>query len=562
MDVRMPDGVLVRNVPEGTTQEELLSMYSASKGGQPAAPEAPTGQYGKMLEALRNPQIGSGRRGVVGPAMVGGAGELIKGAGALTQMAFPDAGSRMVETGKAMTEGAKSVSPVSATVGQVGSYLAPFSAAQKVGSAVANTPQVARAIGGIPSFVRSTVGQGTIGGSLGYGLTPDEDNRESAALWGAGGGALTPTIGSTIGKLAEMVRGKINPGAQKGVAEAIDAGYKIPPGQVNNSIIGNLLEGASGKASVAQNASVVNQEVTNRLASKALGLPEETFLNKDILKNVRTEAGKAYEAVENTGLIKPGKEFYSKLNDIKKPFEKIVEGFPDQAPSPVIKMVDSLKSEGFDSSAAVANIRQLRDLADEAYTKGPKNLGKAYKEAANAMEDAVESHLAKIGQKDLLDEFKAARKLIAKTYTVEKALNPAGGTVNARAIASQLKNKPLETELKTIGEFGARFPKAAQTTEGMGSTTQISPLDIYASLGLGGVSYLGNQATGGSADPTNTGILMAAALAARPAAREAILSKFGQNALLRNAPGYSAQALSRALVTPGAVAYGASREKE
>jgi hypothetical protein len=78
--------------------------------------------YDRFLTSLKNPQTG-GRSGVVGPMLVGGTGELIKGAGALTQLAgFPNAGNRLVEVGGAMTEGAKSVAPVSGTVGQIGSY--------------------------------------------------------------------------------------------------------------------------------------------------------------------------------------------------------------------------------------------------------------------------------------------------------------------------------------------------------------------------------------------------------------------------------------------------------
>jgi ligand-binding SRPBCC domain-containing protein len=41
-DVRMPDGTLIRNVPDGTTQEDLLDRYTMSKqAAQPAAPARP-----------------------------------------------------------------------------------------------------------------------------------------------------------------------------------------------------------------------------------------------------------------------------------------------------------------------------------------------------------------------------------------------------------------------------------------------------------------------------------------------------------------------------------------
>jgi hypothetical protein len=148
----------------------------------------PQTSYDRFLDSLRNPQTG-GRSGVVGPMIMGGTGELIKGAGALTQMAgFPNAGDRMVEVGGAMTQGAKSVAPVAGTVGQYGSYVLPFSAAQKGVTAVSNIPKVAQNIGKIPSFARATGEQAIIGAGTGYALTPDQENRGQQALFGAGGG--------------------------------------------------------------------------------------------------------------------------------------------------------------------------------------------------------------------------------------------------------------------------------------------------------------------------------------------------------------------------------------
>ena len=41
MDVRMPDGTLVRNVPEGTTKDQLLAKYNAHKQQAGATPAAP-----------------------------------------------------------------------------------------------------------------------------------------------------------------------------------------------------------------------------------------------------------------------------------------------------------------------------------------------------------------------------------------------------------------------------------------------------------------------------------------------------------------------------------------
>jgi hypothetical protein len=173
----------------------------------------PASAYDRFLTSLRNPQTG-GKSGVFGPMLVAGTGELIKGTGALTQLAgFPNAGNRLVEVGGAMTEGAKSVAPVAGTVGQVGSYILPFGAAQKTLNTVAQVPQVAKTLNVLPSWARNMGQQTAIGGATGYALTPDQENRQQGATFGAVGGAageLIRPVAKATGSLASEVLGNLS----------------------------------------------------------------------------------------------------------------------------------------------------------------------------------------------------------------------------------------------------------------------------------------------------------------------------------------------------------------
>lgn len=516
--------------------------------------------YDRFLNSLRNPQTG-GRGGVVGPMIVGGTGELIKGAGALTQLAFPNAGTRMVEVGEAMTEGAKSVSPVSATTGQIGSYLLPFGLAQKGTTALAQIPQVARQIGQLPSFARATGQQAAIGGTLGYGLTPDQQNREQAATFGAVAGGATPTVEKAIRGTVNLLRG--TPPAQgtmQAAQEAQQAGYVIPPTQVKPSLLNRFLEGASGKLTTAQNASFRNQQVTNQLAAKSLGLPEDTVITPEILTNIRTTAGKAYENLGASGTIKTSPKFVQALDEIK-PYKDAVQAakdFPTSQPSPIIKTIDELKQKSFDVNSALAKINVLRDEADLAYKAGNKSLGKANKEASQVLENTIENYLANTKQTDLLNKFREARQTIAKTYSVENALNPATGTIDAKKLAAQLqKGKPLSGELKEAAKFGTAFPTAAQTTERMGSLPQISPLDVGGAVLTGGGAYLSGS---GAETPATL-----AALLARPTLRAAALSRPVQSRLTNQqmqqlSP--DVRNLARMLTLQGATKAGANEEQK
>jgi hypothetical protein len=545
------------------SKEAMAAALQKLPQAQPNAPQAepakPETAYDRFLNSLRNPQTG-GRSGVFGPALVGGAGELVRGAGALTQMAFPEAGSRMVQVGEAMTQGAKSVSPVSATVGQIGSYLVPFGAAQKAATAVGNIPQVARAVGQIPSFARATGQQAAIGGALGYGLTPDENNREEAALYGGAFGAATPTIGKAVNYVGDIIRG---PQASKGIQEAakdvIQSGYTIPPTQVKPSLLNRAIEGIAGKATTAQNASFINQQVTNKLSAKALGLPEDTVISPELLKTIRTDAGQAYENLRLSGRVKTSPKFAQALDNIE-PYRDAKAASADFASpeaKPIIDVIDSLKTPSFDVKSAVSKINLLRDNADEAFRQGKSLLGRANRDASEVLENTIENYLANSKQTELLDKFRQARQTIAKTYSIESALNPKTGTVDARQLASQLRNKkPLTGELKEVGEFGAAFPKAAQPVEGMGSLTQISPIDYFASIGLGGA--------GAYAGDAQTGALGLAAGLIRPAFRSAALSQPIQQGLTKQqmqnlSP--EARNLAKMLMMQGAIKTGASQEE-
>jgi hypothetical protein len=132
----------------------------------------------------------------------------------------------------------------------------------------------------------------------------------------------------------------------------------------------------------------------------------------------------------------------------------------------------------------------LRESADVAYRAGNKQLGAGLKSAAGALEDAIDSHLTQIGAPaDLLTGFRDARQLIAKTYSVEKALNATTGMVNAQNLAGQLaKGKPLSGGILDAAQFAQQFPKAAQPLEKMGSLPGVSPLDLYGAAATGGLT--------------------------------------------------------------------------
>lgn len=408
-------------------------------------------------------------------------------------------------------------------------------------------------IGAIPSFTNAAknIGTGiTLGGASALaspeelGMNPEEfraAKNKNIAIQSALGGAF-PVVGEVGSKIANVLRGtKQTPQMVNAIENAIESGYTMPPTQAGGGIISRALEGLAGKASTAQAASIKNQQITNKLATKSLGLPEDTILSPEVLNNVRAEAGKVYDGISNAGIIVPKKSFGDALDKIGENAVKAEMNFPNATSKQILDVVGSLRKDAFDAGSAVSRIKQLRTEADMAYRQGNNELGKATKDAASALEDAIESHLSNLNQPDALNKFKEARQLIAKTYTVEKAMNKTTGTVDASKLAARLQSgKPMSGELKDIAQFGQAFPKAIQTPERIGGSIGVSPLDYAMAGTTGAASLLGGE------DKGTSGALSLATLLARPGARKLALSSPVQNRLIQQtatAPGAVRQAL-------------------
>ncbi len=392
-------------------------------------------------------------------------------------------------------------------------------AASQVGSVVGQAAPFmgGGAIGQIPSFAQR-VGQGARAGVLSGLATPEETGLsqqdfinakgQNMALQGGLGGAF-PVAGAGLSKLAGMVRGTpLSPQMATAVEKAREAGYTVPPTQAGGGIINRALEGMAGKASTLQEASVRNQNVTNKLAAKSLGLPDDAVLTPETLMGIRDEAGAAYEA----------------LKSLPKKAAVSADSTMNRAAAPEInpaKMVEDLKTARADAEAWYNAWKRSAHPEDKAKAN-------AFKAQATKLENDLEQYAEEMGKTNLLPKLREARQLIAKTYTVENAMNKTTGTVDAKELAKRLqKGKPMSEELKQVAEFAQAFPKAAQKPEIIGGTIGISPLDYAAATLTGGASMLagqGNEATGATT---------LAALLARPAARRMVLSPTMQNRLVQ-----------------------------
>lgn len=333
------------------------------------------------------------------------------------------------------------------------------------------------------------------------------------------------------------------PPAQQALQAANRSGYVVPPATARpNSVIAGAAEGAAGKLSTAQRASAMNQGVTNRLAAQAVGIADDGTVSREALQAIRSEAGRAHEAIRNFGgPIVSDTQFRVQLADASRSFEKTANQLPVLAQNELLKMARGLEQPRFDPDVAVDAISTLRDKADIAYRAGDKTLGRAYRAFSDAFEGLVERRLSQAGPQaaSLVDDFRNARQLIAKTYTIENAIK--GENVDAQALGRALdKGKYLSGTLRQIAQFAQKFPKAARVGPAAESLPLYSPLDWGTAAGSVG---LGQALSVFTDNPAAAAAYLPALYAAsRPVARNFLLSPTGQRMAVN---GMSQNALAR-----------------
>ena len=346
--------------------------------------------------------------------------------------------------------------------------------------------------------------EGNITSTLPALAIPGANTVAGAGLIGAATGALQPSVstgetvrntvlGGALGAGGQVVGNAVAAGAQKILAKrsaaaaqaeaansvrdatleaSQEAGYVVPPTTTNPSLTNTALESASGRYATKQAAQVKNQAVTNRLAAEDLGLPANQPITQQALQDVRSKAGQVYAQVKKAGTIQTDQEYLNALTGITNASEDVAKAFPGAttpAADKIDTLVNSLAQDSFSAAQAVEYAKRLRQQASANFklagrSANPEDLAlaQAQSKGANALEEMIGRHLDASGKPDLLKQFQDARKSIAKTYTVDAALNEATGNVDARILAKQLeRNAGIDGGLRKAGEFGQAFGEVA-----------------------------------------------------------------------------------------------------
>lgn len=344
--------------------------------------------------------------------------------------------------------------------------------------------------------------------------------------------AITSAVPAAGGALAQRMQAG-NPAVQAAVAEAAtdnatrratlaagrEAGYVLPPSQVNPGVLTNTLESIGGKAAMNQEAAIRNQAVTNRLAKSALGIPENVDITETVLEGIRREAAAPYEAI--------GQMSERARVDLDALLQSTLAPTEHQTAVNRAAVSDQINSLTTLASADVRALRDARFRANQGFrhyerSADPEALASAQAAQAEAesLEGAIEQAASVAGTPGMVDQLRAARQRIAQTYDVERALNLGDANVSAPILGKALdRGKPLSGPLETIGSFAEAFPSAVR--EG----SKVPTPGVSALLPVGALlsGAAGNAAFGPA------GMALAAAPFARGPVRSIVLSEPYQN---------------------------------
>lgn len=379
-------------------------------------------------------------------------------------------------------------------------------------------------------------------------------------------GLATPFALSGLGR----EKTTLNPVKRSTLEAAQDAGYVVQPSTVKPTFTSNKLESIAGKAAVVQDASLRNQETTNRLAAKAIGIADDSPLTPELLADVREQAAQPYREIaelspraksaleklkearfeakeqwnyyKRTGKPEAGKEarFWDTRSEqyervIENEANKIVNIYgvkPGTASTPSAQPVQTGRAP-LPASAQL----ETRAMTEQNAGLPGAPISQPSAQPAGMTLDAELLGQRTAGASDLMARLKASRQLIARTYDVERALGIGDGNVSAPAIARMLKSgKPLTGELRVIGQFAQAFPRMAREAAHV-PPPSVSGTDAASSALLGTMGY---GAAGGP-----VGLLAAGLPLMRTPARNLVLSKGYQSGLLK-APVPIGQTMTRA----------------
>lgn len=294
------------------------------------------------------------------------------------------------------------------------------------------------------------------------------------------------------------------------IAKAKEMGLRLPP-KVAGGPVGKAAQSVTGKDYTEKSFSETNAPIITRIAKKEIGLDPKAELTEDSLDRLKEKPGAVYERVKSSGRVTADGAYQQALKRVRSSTMEEDIDFPEDTHDLVDKEIAKFDVPGADARSIVTKVQKLRERAAVNF-KGDADhfeLARAQKGIADAMEGLLDRHLSE-SNPGLIRDFRAARQQFAKIYDTEAALGDNGQIAAAALYRMKKRGVPLSGGLKDIADAYGAFGKYMR--HDVSGHTALSRLDVVA----GGLAALAHPA--GAAK-------IVGALAARPVTSAVLRSR-------------------------------------
>lgn len=261
-------------------------------------------------------------------------------------------------------------------------------------------------------------------------------------LLASGTGMAAPVIGRAVGKAvgvdgrsaAEISRAKREAARLMTFDAAMKEGYKLDPSLSNANLVNSAAVHVAGQSALQRELSKHNQQVTNAIARRELGLGPDDPLDAIKMEARRLDMGKPYKEV---AAISPKAE-------------KLVEEW---------KSFRSEARDAWNSYSRSGGDPKLREAA------------LSFEAKADASDDAIEKIAKSTGNAGLYDDMQRAKVELAKWHAVDSSINYSTGDVNAAVLGAMFDSKKakLTEGLKTVAQIANAMPHVIKESASIGS---------------------------------------------------------------------------------------------
>lgn len=526
MDVRLPNGTVVRNVPEGTTRAQIMARVSGA---------------GKRATAAGG--IDAFVRGAADLASFGTADKISAAANAVLPLDrltgrkvatvwetgdFGDAFRKNLKTEQALDTADKRVNPNLRLAGQVvGGVLGPVPGRGLIAKGAARlkaAPQLARIVG--ESAVQSGL----------YGLGRGDSTSATQRLKNAGNDAVEGTVGALIG--AGLVRGgarAISPVVDKNVKRLANAGITMTPGQ-RGGRLARFVEQASEsipivrepiKSAKARGVDQFNRAWVNEaLADIGEKLPDKIPTGRAAITFAQEAESRAFDRALSKITAAPDQAFSEGLSATGQKAAQLPPNLASAFSYTMNHEIAPLLSgkQALDGPALQRIHRLLQKRAagaDKAADGMGDMLGDAYREIREHFMGLAERHAGEGAQE--FTKANAASAKLQRVYDAASRPNSVDGVFSPSTASSAAARKGYGTTSRNLARGEARMQSLADAAKAILPDTLPNSGTADRGAWLAGLGAIGSGGAGIAINPALA--LPAASLAQYIPGLDAILQK-------------------------------------